>query len=89
MKEIDQIIAKLKEASYDGGKHIGATTVISNYSNKNEVLAIRQVLLEWIQENFSDKTLECEILQQRVSFLEAMVAKSTFAPFAQIDQEEG
>jgi hypothetical protein len=82
MQIIDDLIetmqtTKYEHSSYDGKK--SESTLLSRHQG-NETIAMRQVLLEFMQKNFIDAKLENEGLKQRIMILKACVNNSNFAP---------
>lgn len=77
MKQVDDLIERLAKKEYRRNEY--DTTVISRHCSAEETAA-RQVVQEWVQDNFIDSITEIKALKQQVFILEEMVKKSTFAP---------
>lgn len=86
MKQVDEIIEKFKNTKYSSDNT--DLPILSSQYSKNEETAIRQVLLEWIQDNFNQNYIEQETLKQRIMILEEIVKKSNFRPMIEEKHDE-
>jgi hypothetical protein len=80
MQVIDDLIKKMKSAKYEYGFRGGNESSTLLYGHGTAEQVMRQILLEFIQQNTNDIAVENSQLKQRVFILEEIVKKSNFAP---------
>ena len=82
MKIIDDLIELMKKTEYEyiGYDGRSSTSTLLSRFTVNESIAMRQLLLEFMQKNVIDAKIENEGLKQRIMILEACVKNSNFAP---------
>ena len=91
MQIIDDLIAKMKATSYEYVGYKGDKSklqLLSSY-DKNAEQAMRQIILEFIQQNTNGIQVENSQLKQRIFILEEVVKKSNFAPLLLSTPKEG
>jgi carbamate kinase len=79
--QIDDLVSRLKDKKYEypslSGSGSHESTVLSNF-NKNEEIALRQVVQEWILDHYEKNHIDVESMKTKISIYEEIVKKSNF-----------